>query len=281
MRKIYWLASFPKSGNTWVRVFLNNYWWNGDEPVHINQLGETPALYVRDFFDDIIHVESGLLTYDEIDRLRPDFHRLYAQTVVDMNGQFCKVHDAYERLPDGTPIFPPDASGGAVYILRNPLDVAISYAHHNVITIDDAIERMENPEDALSSVPTTQSHQLRQYLRTWSQHVESWTTQRDMPLQIVRYEDMLTQPMETFGAIIRFIGWQYDAARLEKAIRFSSFDELKAQEKKHGFHEKPISAESFFRKGQAGDWRNTLTPEQVERIVNAHRTVMERFGYLP
>jgi len=281
MTQIYWLASYPKSGNTWMRIFLNNYWENADQPININELERTTALYVRDYFDEVLHIESALLTYAEIDALRPVFHRTYTGLIVNINGQFCKVHDAFERLPDGTPMFPADATAGGIYIVRNPLDVVVSYAHHNAASVEDTIDVLVDDTHALSMFPNTQSHQLHQHLRTWSRHVESWLEQREFPLLVVRYEDMLLQPHEAFAAVIRFIQWEVDAVRLDKAIRFSAFDELKQQETKHGFHEKPKSAESFFRKGQAGDWQNVLTQAQVERIVSAHHAIMKRFDYLP
>jgi hypothetical protein len=280
--KLYWLASYPKSGNTWMRVFLNNYWENGDQPYDINALGRTPALYARELFDDVLNVESALLTYDEIDRLRPAFCRAYAETLTDWNGQFCKVHDAFERLSDGTPIFPPDVTAAVIYIIRSPLDVAVSYAHHSAVTVDEAIAMMGDETHALSMFPNTQSHQLHQRLRTWSGHVLSWVDQTDvLPVIVVRYEDMLMQPLETFGRVIRAVNWEVDSARLEKAIRFSSFEELKSQERSRGFYEKPRSAASFFRKGEAENWRSVLTPLQVERICADHGAVMARFGYLP
>ncbi|MEJ2083836.1 MAG: sulfotransferase, partial [Acidobacteriota bacterium] len=39
MTGIVWLASYPKSGNTWLRAFLMNFLDPGKRPVDINQLG--------------------------------------------------------------------------------------------------------------------------------------------------------------------------------------------------------------------------------------------------
>lgn len=281
MSGIYWLSSYPKSGNTWMRVFLNNYWQNPDAPIDINRLERTPLISVRDFFDDSLIVESGLLTEAEIDALRPLFYRRYAAANNEMSAHLCKIHDAFEYLPDGTPIFPADASAGALYIVRNPLDVAISYAHHNHISIDECIDWMNDPTHALSQFPNLQPPQIHQRMGTWSAHVAGWIEQTVMPLHIVRYEDMSAAPVETFGAVVRFIGWELDEARLDKAIRFSSFGEMRKQENERGFHEKPRSAANFFRKGKAGDWRETLTPAQIDRIIADHGALMARFGYLP
>ena len=100
------------------------------------------------------------------------------------------------------------------------------------------------------------------------------------PLKILRYEDMLGSPIETFCEATMFIGLNFSNNKIEKALERSSFDNLQKQEMKDGFHEKNAYANSFLRKGIAGDWRNTLTEKQVKRIVEAHGEVMERFGYL-
>jgi hypothetical protein len=281
MNGIYWLSSYPKSGNTWMRVFLNNYLKKSAEPIDINRLERTPLINVRDFFDDALIVESGLLSLDEIDALRPAFYRRYILSRKQISEHLCKIHDGFQLLPDSSPIFPADATAGVIYILRNPLDVAISYANHSQIDIDTSIEWMNDETHALSLYPNMQPPQLHQRMFSWSSHVRGWVDQTYLPVHIVRYEDMIASTKATFEAVIRFIGWDVDEENLERSIRFSSFEEVKRQESEHGFNEKPKSVKNFFRKGKAGDWRDTLTPEQIERIIRDHGELMVRFGYLP
>jgi hypothetical protein len=101
-----------------------------------------------------------------------------------------------------------------------------------------------------------------------------------MNCHIARYEDMHAQPQETFGAIVRFVGLEYDAARLQRALEFSKFEELQAQERRDNFNERPPRAPNFFRQGKTGTWREILSDAQVSKIVDAHRDVMQQFGYL-
>ena len=97
----------------------------------------------------------------------------------------------------------------------------------------------------------------------------------------MRYEAMAADPAGAFGALLAYLGEPADADRLERAIRFSAFDELRAQERAGGFVERPADATApFFRKGQPGEWRTVLTPEQRARIERDHGGVMRRFGYL-
>lgn len=278
MKNVYWLASYPKSGNTWMRAFLSNYWQNGDAPADINDLQHTFVLSARAPFDDALGIDSGLLTHAEIDALRPAVYRSYAS-----NGErhYWKTHDACQRLESGEPMFPADITAGVIYILRTPFDVAISYAHHNHATVDEAIEWMRDDEHGLTMTKTNQIGQLHQRICSWSTHVRSWTEQTDLPLLVVRYEDMIAEPFGTFSQVVGFVGGDpADEDRLAKAIRFSSFKELRNQELARGFKEKTQMSESFFRQGKAGGWRSTLTDAQIERIIQDHQMVMQRFGYL-
>lgn len=280
MSGLFWLASYPKSGNTWMRVFLNNYWADGDAPVDINQLEHTPLINARWLFDDALQIDSGDLTPAEIDALRPAYYRRFS-AMVAIENRFCKIHDAFRCLPNGEPMFPLSATLGVIYLIRNPLDVAVSYAHHNHGTVDEAIDYMADEEHTLFGDESTQLKQLHQRMLSWSNHVRSWVDQSPHRLHVVRYEDMLAQPIDAFTQVIQFIGGDESPERIEKAVRFSAFERLKRQEDEHGFSENAVTTNTFFRKGEVGDWRNQLTSTQVERLLADHGEMMERFGYLP
>ncbi len=277
-RGLVWLASYPKSGNTWMRAFLTNYQRNSDKPADINHLDNGPIASARELFDDEVGVEASDLTLDEIDRLRPLVYTQYARSMETL--EFLKIHDAYTLTSRGEPMIPPQATHATLYILRNPLDVAISYSHHSHCTIDQSIQFMADDDHSLVGSKRRLNNQLRQILLTWSGHVLSWVDAPNMKVHVVRYEDMKKDPFAAFGAVVRVVGLPYDEERLRKAIEFSSFDTLKKQEQEHGFREKMPMAESFFREGKSGGWRAKLTAEQVQAVVSAHAAVMRRFGYL-
>jgi sulfotransferase family protein len=153
----------------------------------------------------------------------------------------------------------------------------ISYSHHLGATIDQTIGFMANAR-AISPASETHVHEM---LGSWSEHVESWTAKPSAGLHVMRYEDMLDAPSKTFGALARFLGLNPPRERLERAIKLSSFKVLREQERRKGFKEKSPAAERFFREGRAGQWKKELTQEQIARVVEVHRTQMERFGYLP
>lgn len=276
MSGILWIASYPKSGNTWFRAFLENLRRDAGQPVDINDFQSVPANRRR-MFDDATGVESTDLTAEEIAHLRPRVYRYIAENSPET--VFLKIHDAYTELPGGGPLIPPDATVGAVYIIRNPLDVAISLSHHVGKPLDLKIASMASSDSGVSSeVPD--EHLDHQFL-SWSEHVLSWVDQQAFPVHVIRYEDMQERPFETFTAAARFCGLPCDPDRVQRAIHHSSFETLEKQERESGFRERPATAASFFRQGKAGAWREVLSPSQVALIVEAHGTVMRRFGYLP
>lgn len=278
MSGIIWLASYPKSGNTWLRVFLTNLQRDADEPASINDLESTPIASAREIFDDNVGIEASDLTAYEIDRLRPELYRRLAETTTEP--LYMKIHDAYTEATPNHPLIPATATAGAIYLVRNPLDVAISNAHHHGTSYDTAINCMADINAALNYASDRLLFQLPQKLLSWSGHVLSWADSAPFPVCLLRYEDMKTTPVEAFTRAVRFMGLDRSTAQIEKAIRFSAFDILQGQEKAGGFQEKSTVATRFFRKGQSGSWREELTKAQVQRIVADHREVMQRFGYL-
>lgn len=275
---IYWLASYPKSGNTWMRILLTNYLRDAQEPADINALDGGPIASARAAFDDHVGIEASDLTQDEIERYRPFVYEQMSRQAKEP--LFLKVHDAFTYTPFGYPLISKAATAGVIYLLRNPMDVAVSFAHHSAASLERMVRKMGEADYAFVDSPHSLYNQLRQKLLTWSGHVTSWVDEPDLRVLVVRYEDLKADPIAGFRAVIQFCGLADDARRIEKAVRFSQFEQVQQQEAQHGFAEKMPTAKSFFRKGQVGSWREELTPELAQKLIRDHAPVMKRFGYL-
>ena len=275
MGKIIWLASYPKSGNTWLRAFLHNLLRNPSDAYDINKLddftlSESSYGWYRLIDDRPIDAYAP----EEVAAMRPQVHRRL--TTVFPDSIFVKTHCAV--LEDhGFPTVTLEVTAGAIYVVRNPLDVVVSYSHHLGMPIEPTINVMAR-QGAVS--PPGDSH-VFEPLGSWSQHVESWTAKPSRALHVVRYEDMLAKPQSTFAAVTAFLGLKPPRERLERAIARSSFRVLQDKERRFGFKERSPKAERFFREGKAGQWRKALTQAQIDRIVETHSEQMRRFGYLP
>ena len=274
MGAIVWLASYPKSGNTWMRAFLHNLLRNPDRPASINELtkfclGEDHAAYYNQFDPR----PCSEMSAGEIAALRPKVHESLTKAYPD--SVFVKTHN-YLGIESGKPLVNMECTVGAIYMVRNPLDVAISFSHHYGVDIDAAIALLANK----GAVSETTDTRVRQFFSSWSGHVKSWTGKPTPSLHVVRYEDMLDKPSKTFGAVAAFLGLDPPRRRLRRAINNASFNTLRKQEDEHGFNERGEYSR-FFRVGRAGQWREALGAEQVASVVSVHREQMERFKYVP
>lgn len=271
---VFWLVSYPKSGNTWLRALLTNYLRPADAPASINDLVGGPSIVRRDLFADLVGVDSADLAPEEVRTHLPLFHDLLAGELPPRS--FLKAHHAYAVLADGTPIFPPAATAGVVYVVRHPFDVAVSYASAAAATLDRIVDWMNDPAAAEGM---NGAGVLPQALGTWSDHVRGWLEQTALRVHVVRYEDLATDPAATFSAVVQHIGLEADPVRVRQAVRHSTFERLRSQEAETGFREKPTMAPVFFRAGKPGAWRTSLDQAQARKLLAAHGPMMQRLGY--
>jgi len=277
-KNIVWLASYPKSGNTWVRIFLSNLFSDSPHPVNINELSETTISSNRSIIDSYLGIHSSELTVEEIDKLRPQVFRRFSEEKEEM--AYIKTHEAWTLNSRGNPIFPEEITRGVLYIIRNPLDIAISYSYHNSETIDKTISLLNNDFSRLCDKKDKISIQTQQILTSWSNHVSSWTDDSKLPVHVIRYEDILDHPLETFKSAIDFLNLKYEEADIISAINNSSFDTLKAMEESDGFKERSMHSRAIFRKGKSKEWESELSKTQINEIVDHHKKIMGKFGYL-
>lgn len=281
----YWyLASYPKSGNTWCRVFITELMrLAGDNPgeqINLNQDLETGAIASsRLWLDDQLGINSCDLSFSELDPMRG---RAGASAWLFAEGErFHKVHDAF-RSPDsrGRPVVSTTGCSGVVYILRHPEDVAVSLSHFFSWPLDRCVDSLLDPSAALVPGERFGGHQVRQHMGRWDQHVRSWADQTQLPVLIMRYEDMLSKGSETFTELAAFLGLPSEAHLIDQALENTSIDRLKKlEEDVDGFKEKPSGCERFFRSGRTGEGAEQLSIEQRKRLAKGFSEVMKRFQY--
>ncbi|MFZ5746785.1 MAG: sulfotransferase domain-containing protein [Pseudomonadota bacterium] len=276
---VVWLASYPKSGNTWLRILLSGLVVRDGEPADINALRLPWASVVsREKIEDHTLLDTGLLTDEEIDRLRPHV----VDPIVGDAAERCyiKVHDAYRHVDGGAPLLGDPRGRAAIYIVRDPRDVAVSLSFHLGRSIDAAIAFLNKPGATLGSRGHRSPTQVPQLLFDWSGHVASWTEQSEVPVHLLRYEDLSADTTGALRAVAAFLGLDACDRVIAEAVGAADFSKLQRQERKGGFAERPSTATAaFFRSGRAGGWTEALTPEQNAAIVAAHAPMMERFGY--
>lgn len=270
LRRIIWLASYPKSGNTWIRSLLAHYFMPPGEAPDINNLRRFTTADVRqDFFDRAAGRPYKGASIDEWLRMRPKALRLIAESKPGQH--FVKTH-CPPIVVANTHLIPPEVTAGVIYVLRNPFDVVPSFARHTSTSIDEAIDRMCNPETVMGT-----DTGIFDVLGRWDDHVTRWTSAPGLPLHLVRYEDLLDKPAKAMQGILQKLSIKSESPKIARAVKATRFETMKKQEEKDGFRERPAHMESFFARGTSGGWREDLTPAQVARVRDEFRPVLERF----
>lgn len=274
MGKLVWLASYPKSGNTWLRVFLHNYILDTQAPHNLDQLmdlttGEVSTAHYKRYSA----LPPREWTLEDVQRMRPRVHQ--DLMALSSNLVFVKTHNASLTVA-GLPLITPHVTAGAIYIVRDPRDIALSYSPHLGLPLDQTVALMGDPQTMIAG----NEKRVFEYLSSWSAHTYYWTRHQNPRLLVLRYEDLSADPFGQFGDVVRFLGQEPESQRLMRAIQNSAFSVCQAHEQAHGFQERPIeSRESFFRQGQVGQWQTRLDPALCAQIEATHGAEMRRFGY--
>lgn len=281
----YWyLASYPKSGNTWCRVFISELQRLSakDESTRLNlntDLNTGVIASSRHWLSDQLGINTCDLSFSELDPLRGkagQSNLLFAET-----DRFHKVHDAFQSKDSRTrPVVSISNCKGAVYISRHPEDVAVSLSHFFDWNLSQCVESLLNPDAALVPGDHFGNHQVRQHMGRWDQHVNSWLDQTSLPVLAIRYEDMLANSFKTFSSLADFLNLTTEPELIQKAIDNTSIENLKQIESEvGGFKEKPKACKTFFRSGRSGEGAEKLSLEQRRRLFSLLQDTMARLDY--
>ena len=276
---IIWLASYPKSGNTWLRMFLKSYFLKPGEKFGL----ENSRL---DNFKS-----QGFPDQEILDHLRVDYNKFEEivknweamQDYINLNNKtnYIKTHNAMVTV--GSYKFTTTRNTkGIIYIVRDPRDVLVSLSHHMGIDYEQTFEHLSsslNFEYPLSG----DKRYKKSLMGAWSDHYKSWKNFKSCKTLIVKYEDMVLDEYNTFKKIIKYLtevdGAEYKEEKLIKALKQTQFDELQKMEKNEGFSEKG-KGELFFRKGKIGEWKKDLSVNLIKKIEKMFSKEMVELGYL-
>lgn len=269
-----WLASYPKSGNTWLRCLIHAY---REGRLDINNLQGT---------DDVARIPHQTVAAKQLDYLTPyeavAIRPAALLQIMAMHATFCMVRPIVKThwanvLAFNIPVIPRPVTRSVIHLVRDPRDVAVSFAHHSAEHVDTTIEKMGHPETTLTY------EGLVQNLTSWSNHVRSWQAYGEIEgvgYTQVRYEDLLADPEGELASVMAMLEHpdSVNHDRVKQAVELASFESLQRQEAEKGFLE--VRNGRFFRQGKAGGWRDVLTHEQARCIEADHGEVMAELGYL-
>jgi aryl sulfotransferase len=203
---------------------------------------------------------------------------LYAECL-----RYHKVHDAFTS-PDsaGRPVVPTEGCRGAVVVMRHPADVAVSLSHFFSWELEHCVAFLLNERAALSCSSKRGGQQVRQFMGSWANHVSSWRDQQQIPVMLLRYEDLLNRPQQEFTRLACFLELPSNAGLIAEAVSNTRFEKLRAKEEQEGgFHEKLQGCERFFRSGRSGEGGELLPGKQIRQLKRQFAAELQLFGYWP
>jgi Sulfotransferase domain len=274
MRRITWLASYPKSGNTWLRAIVDRI-VRPEHPFDVNALGETAPAFagVTARFIAKQGVEAPLSTPGEVRR----YWAAAQQAICSSSEQeiFLKTHNVAAKFDCG--YFPdPTLTKSVIYIVRDPRDVAISFAYHYRRPLGLAVAALCSSW-SFNFKPRQMGR--TELLTSWGEHVAAWTALKRFPLLVLRYEDLLANAESGVRRIAGLLGKQVSEQQVRDVVAATSFERLRRQEAERGFTE-AVRARGFFRVGKARQWRDVGDQRVFQPLLDRFDKLMRRYGYL-
>lgn len=240
----YYLVSYPKSGNTWVRFLLGNLLCQEREALSRKNIW----LYIPDSHDN----------------KQDQYIKNTTSSFYNFPYQFVKSHDPYFFYYRNKKV---------IYIVRDGRDVLSSYFHY----------QNSRQKNAISLSELIQGKGTSSNIGLWSEHVVGWAKSECKAKIILKYEDLLRDPFAEIKKLLEFLDWKLDETIVEKAIINSSFKSLQEIEDKYGIkYQEKISDDiptRFFRAGEIGNWKKTFSPEEEKLFWKNQMDGMNVFNY--
>ena len=282
---IIWIASYPKSGNTWVRSLLSTYLYTEDGIFNFNLLKKIlkfPSKKYLEFF-----------TKDFSDIKKISEYWIAAQNRINLYNEnesiFLKTHSALCTLENNS--FTNKANTQAViYIVRDPRNVITSISNHYSFNIEESYNFMiDNSRMMVADEWGGKNFGIGEMLGSWSQHYKSWQNIKFAPILNIKYENLINDTKNSLITIInflqRFIEVKFDNKKILKTVESCNFENLSKMEKKQGFDEAAYSEKTskkvdFFHLGEKNNWQNLLNLEMEKKIRTAFDKEMKELKYI-
>ncbi|MDC0057425.1 sulfotransferase domain-containing protein [Alphaproteobacteria bacterium] len=280
MSKIIWISSYPKSGNTWMRYFIANYFFNKKRISNPYIIKNIKAFPNTEILQKISNKDELIANPYDISK-----YWIKSQELIKIeNGNVCflKNHNALVNIKNH-PFTNETHSLSGIYIIRDPRDVVVSYAKYKNMSYDRAIKDVCCKE-LLYVLSKKYVFPRVDILGSWKYHFLSWKDgMKKMPKIFVKYEDLINDSYGNFYKIIDFLSkilnFEINTEQIKFSIKYSSFEKLKKYENTIGFFENETKT-NFFRSGKIGNWKNELSISQIKHIETEFKSEMKLHGYL-
>ena len=279
MDKIIWIASYPKSGNTFLRFLISSLIYSDDGNFDFDIIKNIRQFDIYKYFsfvENLNYADSKNL--DKLDIISK--YWLEAQKkFFNVEKKFIfKTHSANLKV-NGYNYTDENRTLGVIYIVRDPRDIVISYSHHTGTSIDYNINKLfDNKVTLLNS-----NNRIKVILSRWDTHIKSWSL-LNVKKYIIKYEDLINNTEKHFLELIDFIRkdlkiqFKLNSKKFKNIITNTSFKKLQENENIIGFDE--VYKGKFFRKGLSKQWENILSEDQNIKIKKEFYITLKKFNYI-
>ena len=279
---IIWLASYPKSGNTWVRHFLASLIYSNQGKVGLEKLGFIMQYPKRDQFEKLV------TSFDDFNQIKKNW--INSQNLINSDNKLniFKTHHVLCSL--GKDNFTDKKNTlGAIYVVRDPRNVISSILYHfNLSNTEEALNFIQTEDKFIGNVKNKVNYPLHTLIGSWKTNYNSWKFSGKNFL-LVKYEDLILNPNTEFKRIANYItnttNIKFSEEQIKKGIDESSFENLRKFEDKNGFIESIKDPENkkrkkFFNLGPRNNWKKSLDKKFVDEIENSFNDEMKELGYI-
>ncbi len=292
-KNIFWISSYPKSGNTLIRAILTGLFFSNDGKVSFENMRNIALFETTRRLNFIKSVnKKDFYNLGDLRTLSKYWQKIQVnQELKITNGfGFLKTHSCLVSIKNNM-FTNSDITKGYIYVIRDPRDLCISWAKHSNYSINQSIDFLCNPLSVLKWINKSKYSLMPkdifplQFISSWGEHVKSWTKNDiSVPKLIIKYEDLITNKKTTINNIIKFFDDSFGIKitnldiKVKNIIETTDFNYMKNREDQSGFDE-AMPWSSFFRKGKKEEWKKILNNEQQLKIEENFKNYMKNYNY--
>ena len=283
---IIWLASYPKSGNTWVRSIIASLIYSSDGRFNFKLLNKIDQFPEKKYFKDFVS------DFADFELIKKNWIAAQDKINLDNNIKFFKTHQG--KYTVGEDNFTNEENTIAViYIVRDPRNVVTSISNHYTLSIKESLKFMLSDTIIGNKKSFEESYKEKKsgiltLLGKWNNHYRSWTRKKGN-LLLIKYEDLIFNPnaeiLKISSFLKKFINFEADDKKYQNILKTTSFENLKKMENEESFKEGVLNKETkskvnFFNLGPKNKWQKHLNQDIIDIIKKNFKDEMNEIGYL-
>ena len=281
---IFWIASYPKSGNTWLRSLLCAYYYSSDGNFNQKLLKNISQFPQKHHFAN----------FDYNPKIVTDTSRFWIKAQNEINRdsklKFFKTHNILGAINNNNFTNKENSIGG-IYLVRDPRNIITSLQNHFELNKDEALKFMLSEKKYLYDYNQANDFSDFQFISSWEKNYKSWTKQDIFPIKVIKYEELMNNTFETFKEIIIFIEKItkiekiFIESKAKNSIQSTSFNKMKKIEQSKGFNESVLSKNHskkipFFHLGPKNDWKKILNEDFTKNATLKFKPLLTELNYI-